>query len=112
MSASSSPRTVSDSRTVLSPHTVRSGKGYRVIRRVRLSAAEVPGLGLFGRLWQRLQAMLHVTPEQWHSHQLARQAGLDGGDLRGRVLMSGERVLMVSSPGSHSSRRPPQSDLP
>ncbi|QFP77986.1 hypothetical protein [Deinococcus sp. AJ005] len=106
MSASSSPRTVS------APLTVRSGKGYRVIRRVRLSAAEVPGPGLFGRFWQRLQAMLHVTPERWHAYQMTRQTGSDGDDLRGRVLMSGGRVLMVSSPGSHSSRRPPQSDLP
>ncbi|MFK7601181.1 hypothetical protein ACI3L1_03095 [Deinococcus sp. SM5_A1] len=112
MSASSS-RTVSSHRTVSAPHTVRSGKGYRVIRRVRPSAAEVPGPGLFGRLWQRLQAMLHVTPEQWHIYQMARQMGSDGGDLRGRAVMSGERALLVFSPElSGSSRRHPQGDLP
>ncbi|CAM3667037.1 Mobile element protein [Deinococcus saxicola] len=111
MSASSSPRTVSSTRTV------RSGKGYRVIRRVRQSAAEVPRVelsgGLLERLWQRLHALLHVTPEQWHAHQLARRAGLDGGDLRGRVLMSGGRALLMSSPEMSGYSRPhPQGDLP
>lgn len=106
MSAASSPRTAS------SAVTVRSEKGYRVIRRVRQAAAEVPRPSLLGRLWQRLQAMLHVTPEQWYTYQLARQTGSDGGDLRGRAVMSGERALLVASAGSASSRRHPQGDLP
>ncbi|OLV18413.1 hypothetical protein BOO71_0006334 [Deinococcus marmoris] len=57
--------------------------------------------------------MLHVTPEQWHIYQLARQTGSDGGDLCGRAVMSGERALLVFSPElPGSSRRPPQGDLP
>ena len=94
------------------PRTARAAKGHRVIRSVRL-AAEVPTPGRLGKLWQRICALWQPTPEQCHTCQVARQTGSDGGDLRGRAVLSGERALLLASPElSGSSRRHPQGDLP
>ena len=121
MSLTSSPRSARPALTRLplsgsaqaSRSASRTAKGYRLVARPAppvAAAQEAGGLGLLARMWQRLCAALHVTPEQRYARQLARQTGLEVGQ-RVVLLSGGQPVLMPPQDPSAFGRRSAQPDL-
>lgn len=80
---------------------IKSGRGYRIIRRVRLAPAAVPRRV---SLWQRVVDLLRPAPdaEQLYAHQTWRQAlHQESWSSAQPVLLGGQLVVL---PGSGLSR--------